>query len=136
MTRPDTPQPLSVIEAVIPVAALILLVALTYYLFGDAGSLGPNQVALALVNISWLIITALAFAGVVEKAGVLDKVIASIIVRAKSDGAPVLSLATSSFATTVITADQVIAIMLPGRMFKNMFEDCGLAPARLCRPKH
>ena len=100
MTRPGTPQPLSVIEAVIPVAALILLGALANYLFGDADTLGPNQVALTLVNIIWLIVAALAF------------------------------------ATTVITADQVVAIMLPGRMFKNMFEDRGLAPARLCRPKH
>lgn len=58
MTRPETPQPLSMIEAVIPVAALILLVALAYFLFGDAGALGPNQVALTVaamiaVYIGW-----------------------------------------------------------------------------------
>src|SRR5262245_40953530 len=50
MARPDTPQPLTLFEAVVPVAALILLVGLSYYLFGDAGALGPNQVAPAVAT--------------------------------------------------------------------------------------
>jgi NhaC family Na+:H+ antiporter len=32
------------------------------------------------------------------------------------------------FATNVITADQYIAVVLPGRMFKSAFERRGLAP--------
>ena len=50
MIRPDTPQPLTLAEAVIPVAALILLVALSYFLFGDKGAGGPNQVALVVAT--------------------------------------------------------------------------------------
>src|SRR5262245_15856789 len=45
MARPDTPQPPTLFEAILPVASLIVLVGLSYYLFGDAGALGPNQVA-------------------------------------------------------------------------------------------
>ena len=41
------PQPLTLVEAIIPIASLIVLVALSYFLFGDAGALGPNQVAFA-----------------------------------------------------------------------------------------
>ena len=37
-------------EAVIPVASLIVLVALSYFLFGDAGAAGPNQVALTIAT--------------------------------------------------------------------------------------
>lgn len=37
--------PLALIEAIIAVATLILLVALSYYLFRDGGTSGPNQVA-------------------------------------------------------------------------------------------
>ena len=37
-------------EAAIPVVALILLVALAYFLFGDGGALGPNQVALTVAT--------------------------------------------------------------------------------------
>ena len=50
MARPDSPQPVSFTEALIPVASLILLVALSFYLFGDAGAAGPNQVALVVAT--------------------------------------------------------------------------------------
>jgi NhaC family Na+:H+ antiporter len=50
MARPDEPQPFTLVEAIIPIASLILLVALSYYLFGDAGASGPNQVGLVLAT--------------------------------------------------------------------------------------
>ena len=50
MTTPEEPQPLTLIEAVIPVASLIVLVGLSFYLFGDAGAAGPNQVALVFAT--------------------------------------------------------------------------------------
>jgi NhaC family Na+:H+ antiporter len=87
----------------------------------------------SMLNTIWLIVTALAFGGVVEKAGVLERLITPIIERAKSDGALVASLASSIFATNVITADQYIAIVLPGRMFRSAFERRGLAPVVLSR---
>lgn len=87
----------------------------------------------SMLNTIWLIVTALAFGGVVEKAGVLDRLITPIIEKAKSDGALVASLAGSIFATNVITADQYIAIVLPGRMFKSAFAKRGLAPVVLSR---
>jgi Na+:H+ antiporter, NhaC family len=87
----------------------------------------------SMMNTIWLIITALAFGGVVEKAGVLDRLIAPVIAAAKSAGAMVASLAGAVFATNVVTADQYIAIVLPGRMFKGAFEKRGLAPVVLSR---
>ena len=87
----------------------------------------------SMLNTIWLIITALAFGGVVEKAGVLDRLITPIIEKAKSDGALVASLVSSIIATNIITADQYIAIVLPGRMFKGAFERRGLAPVVLSR---
>jgi NhaC family Na+:H+ antiporter len=87
----------------------------------------------SMLNTIWLIITALAFGGVVEKAGVLDRLITPIIEKAKSNGALVASLVSSIIATNMITADQYIAIVLPGRMFKTAFARRGLAPAVLSR---
>jgi NhaC family Na+:H+ antiporter len=87
----------------------------------------------SMLNTIWLIITALAFGGVVEKAGVLDTLITPVIARARTDGALVASLTASIFATNVITADQFIAIVLPGRMFKQAVADRGLAPIVLSR---
>jgi NhaC family Na+:H+ antiporter len=87
----------------------------------------------SMLNTIWLIITALAFGGVVEKAGVLDRLITPIIAVAKSVGALVTSLVIAVFATNLVTADQYIAIVLPGRMFKNAFAKRGLAPVVLSR---
>ena len=50
MKRPDQPQPLTLTEAIIPVGSLIALVGLSYFLFGDAGAVGPNQVALVVAT--------------------------------------------------------------------------------------
>src|SRR5512139_2536844 len=50
MARPDTPQPLSLTEAIVPIASLVVLVALSYFLFGDGGAAGPNQVALVVAT--------------------------------------------------------------------------------------
>lgn len=87
----------------------------------------------SMLNTIWLIISALAFGGVVEKVGVLDRLITPIIQKAKSDGALVASLSTSIVGTNIITADQYIAIVLPGRMFKSAFAERGLAPVVLSR---
>jgi NhaC family Na+:H+ antiporter len=87
----------------------------------------------SMLNTIWLIVTALAFGGVVEEEGVLDRLITPIIEKVKSDGALVASLASSIIATNIITADQYIAIVLPGRMFKNEFAKRGLAPVVLSR---
>jgi NhaC family Na+:H+ antiporter len=87
----------------------------------------------SMLNTIWLIITALAFGGVVEKCGALDRLIAPVIARARSAGALVASLVAAIFATNVVTADQYIAIVLPGRMFKNAFAGRGLAPVVLSR---
>jgi NhaC family Na+:H+ antiporter len=87
----------------------------------------------SMLNTIWLVVTALAFGGVVEKAGVLDRLITPIINKAKSTGALVASLSGSIVATNVVTADQYIAIVLPGRMFKPSFARRGLAPVVLSR---
>ena len=87
----------------------------------------------SMLNTIWLIVTALAFGGVVEKAGVIDRLIAPVVEAVKSVGALVTSLVAAVFATNVITADQYIAIVLPGRMFKSAFEKRELAPFVLSR---
>jgi len=87
----------------------------------------------SMLNTIWLVVTALAFGGVVEKVGVLDRLITPIINRAKSNGSLVASLSGSVVATNVVTADQYIAIVLPGRMFKSAFARRGLAPVVLSR---
>jgi NhaC family Na+:H+ antiporter len=87
----------------------------------------------SMLNTIWLIITALAFGGVVEKAGVIERLITPVIQAAKSTGSLVASLVGAVIATNIVTADQYIAIVLPGRMFKNAFAQRGFAPVVLSR---
>jgi Na+:H+ antiporter, NhaC family len=87
----------------------------------------------SMLDTIWLVIAALAFGGVVEKAGVLDRLISPIIATVKSTGALVASMVAAVFVTSVVTADQYIAIVLPGRMFKTAFATRGFAPVVLSR---
>lgn len=56
-----------------------------------------------------------------------------VLERVRSNGSVVASLIGSTVATNVVTADQYIAIVLPGRMFKGSFEKRGLAPVVMSR---
>lgn len=87
----------------------------------------------SMLETIWLIITALAFGGVVEKAGVLERLITPIIDAARSAGTLVAYLVGAVITTNVVTADQYMAIVLPGRMFKDAFRRRGLAPVVLSR---
>jgi NhaC family Na+:H+ antiporter len=87
----------------------------------------------SMLNTIWLVITALAFGGVVEKAGVLNRLISPVINVAKTTGALAASLVGAVFTTNVVTADQYMSVILPARMFKRAFADRGFAPVVLSR---
>jgi len=87
----------------------------------------------SMLDTIWLVIAALAFGGVVEKAGVLDKLVTPVISAAKTTGALIASLVAAVIAMNVITADQYISIALPGRMFKAAFARRGFAAVVLSR---
>ena len=61
-TPADSPRPPSLLDACIPAAALIVLLAMSYFLYGEKAAQGPNQVA--------LVFAALVAAGVAAKNGI------------------------------------------------------------------
>ncbi|MFK8016178.1 MAG: Na+/H+ antiporter NhaC, partial [Gammaproteobacteria bacterium] len=81
----------------------------------------------------WLILTALAFGAVLEHSGMLMRLIQSAIRGAKSTGSLILTVVLSAIGINIVAADQYIAIVLPGRMFKAEFKRRGLAPVNLSR---
>ncbi len=87
----------------------------------------------SMLGTVWLILTALCFGGIIEKAGVLDRLIGPVIAAARSTGALITVLVAAAFSTNVLAADQCIAIVLPGRMMRGAFEKRGLAPVVLSR---
>jgi NhaC family Na+:H+ antiporter len=86
-----------------------------------------------MLDTIWLIIVALAFGGIVEKAGVIERLIAPVLARARTNASLVAATVGSTVVTNAVTADQYIAIVLPGRMFKGAFQERGLAPVVLSR---
>ncbi len=82
----------------------------------------------SMLNTIWLVISALAFGGVIERTGVLERIIRPVIEAAKSATALVATLVGAVFATNVVAGDQYIALVLPSRMFKSAFAARGLDP--------
>jgi len=80
-----------------------------------------------------LILAALTFGGVLEKTGMLETIGKVILKYAKSTGALVTATIFTSIFTNVLAGDQYLALVLPGKMYKDEYCKRGLAPRNLSR---
>jgi len=80
-----------------------------------------------------LIICALSFGGVMERTGMLGELARSLLKRVRKTGSLVVTTIFSCIGMNAIASDQYIAIVIPGRMYKNAFEAQGLHPKNLSR---
>ena len=80
-----------------------------------------------------LIICAMCFGGVLDSSGMLGTLAGAMLKLAKNTGMLVTVTILSCIAMNIIAGDQYLAIVLPGRMFKEAFEDRKLAPKNLSR---
>ncbi len=81
----------------------------------------------------WLILTAMAFGAVLEHSGMLLRLIQSALKAAKSTGSLMMTVVLSCIGINIVAADQYIAIVLPGKMFKAEFQRRRLEPKNLSR---
>ncbi|MCF7519216.1 MULTISPECIES: Na+/H+ antiporter NhaC [Pseudoalteromonas] len=86
-----------------------------------------------MLTTTWLIMTALMFGAIMEKTGLLDMFVKSILKIAKSTGSLITATIATCIGTNAVAADQYIAIVVPGRMFKEEYEKRGLKPVNLSR---
>ncbi|MGB0915407.1 MAG: Na+/H+ antiporter NhaC [Crocinitomicaceae bacterium] len=86
-----------------------------------------------MMNTIWLIICAMAFGGVMEACGLLQKITKSIVKLAKSTGSLIATTAGTCVFFNATASDQYLAIVVPGRMFADTYEERGLAPQNLSR---
>jgi Na+:H+ antiporter, NhaC family len=86
-----------------------------------------------MLNTVWLIMSALAFGAIVEHAGLVQRIVDPIAARAKNIGGLIASVVAVCIGTNLATADQYMAVALPGRMFKGEFARRGYAPVVLAR---
>ena len=87
----------------------------------------------SMLNTIWLVMCALSFGAVLEHLGMLKKFVESILAAAKSTGSLILSTVATCIGTNLVTADQYMAIVMPGRMYKEEYERRGLHPTVLSR---
>lgn len=87
----------------------------------------------SMLNTVWLIMCALSFGAVLEHLGMLRRFVESILKTVKSVGSLIASTVLTCIGTNVMTADQYIAIVMPGRMFKEEYQRRGLHPVVLSR---
>lgn len=81
----------------------------------------------------WLIVAAMIFGGVMEKAGLLKRIAQAVMSRVRSTGSLVTSTAGTCIFFNATASDQYLAIVVPGRMYADIYKEKGLAPENLSR---
>jgi NhaC family Na+:H+ antiporter len=87
----------------------------------------------SMLTTVWLILGALSFAAIMEEAGFLNRLIAPVVRRARSDAGLIVSVAATATGLNVIAGDQYVADVLPSRVYRAEFARRGLAPRMLSR---
>lgn len=87
----------------------------------------------SMLETVWLIISAMAFGGVMENSGLLARLIQPVLRAAKSDRSLMIATGLTSIGVNIIAGDQYMSIVLPGRMYREAFQERGIAPQSLSR---
>ena len=87
----------------------------------------------SMLNTIWLVMCALTFGAVIETIGILERVVEGLLSFAKSTSSLIVTTIATCIGINIITADQYIAIVLPGRMYRTEFARRNLAPKNLSR---
>lgn len=81
----------------------------------------------------WLILSAMIFGGVMESSGMLRRIAKAIISLVNSTGALIASTVGTCVFFNITASDQYLAIVVPGRMYADIYRRKGLAPENLSR---
>jgi NhaC family Na+:H+ antiporter len=87
----------------------------------------------SMLDTVWLIFSAMAFGGVMENTGLLARLVKPVIDWAKGDRRLLVATGLTSFGVNVIAGDQYMSIVLPGRMYRESYQERGIAPEMLSR---
>jgi NhaC family Na+:H+ antiporter len=87
----------------------------------------------SMLNTIWLIIAAMIFGGAMEGTGMLQKIASSILKLVRGTGTLIGATLASCLIVNATACDQYLAIVIPGRMFKEAYEKFGLHPKNLSR---
>ncbi len=86
-----------------------------------------------MLNTVWLIICAMIFGGIMESGGLLRRITESVIRLAHNTSSLIASTAGTCMFFNLTASDQYLAIVVPGRMFADVYKERGLNPQNLSR---
>ncbi len=87
----------------------------------------------SMLTTIWLVLGALSFAAIMERAGFLQRLLDPIVRRTRSRGSLIAAVTGSGIGLNVVAGDQYVADVLPARTFRREFARRGLAPQVLSR---
>ena len=86
-----------------------------------------------MLDTIWLVICAMIFGGVMEKAGFLKQITSIILNKIKSSGSLISSTTGTCIFFNLTASDQYLSIVVPGKMYSSVYKEKGLAPENLSR---
>lgn len=86
-----------------------------------------------MLNTIWLIICAMIFGGLMEKSGMLKRIAGVLISFAHSTSSLIATTVGTCIFFNITASDQYLAIVVPGRMYYDIFKKRGLKPENLSR---
>jgi Na+:H+ antiporter, NhaC family len=87
----------------------------------------------SMLNTVWLVVCAMGFGAVMERTGLLERMIRSVLKAARSTGSLIASTLATAFGANIVTADQYMSIVLTGRLYQPEYRKRGLDPVNLSR---
>jgi NhaC family Na+:H+ antiporter len=86
-----------------------------------------------MLNTIWLIVCAMVFGGIMEESGMLKVLAEAVIRKVHRVGSLIATTAVTCVFFNITTSDQYLAILVPGRMFADVYKKRGLKPENLSR---
>ena len=86
-----------------------------------------------MLNTVWLIICAMCFGGTMEASGFLGRISSALMSLATNTASLVATTTGTCVFFNMTASDQYLAIVVPGKMFKDAYREQGLAPENLSR---
>ena len=80
-----------------------------------------------------LTLCAICFGSVLDATNCLHILASKLLKVAKSTGGLITCVVLTCLGTNIVTGDQYLGIIIPGKMYRKEFEDRGLAPQNLSR---
>jgi len=81
----------------------------------------------------FLIVSSMVLGGIMEAIGALSKITASLLKLSSSIFGLFASTSISCLGLNIVASDQYLSIVIPGKMFKDAYEEKNLAPENLSR---